>query len=507
MQKMGRAIIKTEDISKEFSGVYVLKDISVEIEKGEIFGIIGENGAGKSTFIKILNGTFTPSRGRIFFEEKPVQIRDAGVAKSLGIATIPQEVNLVNTLKVYENVFLGNELIGKFSLLDKREMIQKVKSLFKELDAEIEPQEKISNLSIAQKRMVEIAKAISQEPKVLIMDEPTESLTFHEINVLFNLMRRLKERGVTIIYISHKLKEVKNICDRVMILRDGDFISLDKTTEIDENEMARRMVGRELNTIFPSKVIPKDETVLKVEGLTVEGLLYDINFHLKKGEVLGFAGLIGSGRTELAEAILGIRKITRGRIFIKGKECRIKSPEDAVRHRIGYLSEDRQGIGILRNFSVKNNITLTSLPRYCNHLGLIDGRRETEKALYYMDIFEIKAHSIDTRLEFLSGGNQQKVSLAKTLDPEPEILILDEPTRGIDVGTKRDIYNFIHNLAESGLSCILISSELEEIIGMCNRVVVMHNGRITGILEGDRINEEEIMLYATGLRGSEDRYE
>lgn len=495
-----KKIIKTENISKEFSGVYVLKDISVEIEEGEIFGIIGENGAGKSTFIKILNGTFTPTRGRIFFYDKPVYIRDASVAKHLGIATIPQEVNLINTLRVYENIFLGNESFGRFRLLDKKSMIQKVKELFETLEAEIDPQEKIANLSIAQKRMVEIAKAISQNPKVLIMDEPTESLTFHETKILFDLIKKLKERGVTVIYISHKLKEIKDVCDRVMILRDGDLISIDKVSEIDENEMARRMVGRELSAIFPSKVVPTDNIVLKVEGLAIDGLLYNISFDLKQGEVLGFAGLIGSGRTELAEAIIGIRRINRGKIFIRGKECKINSPEDAVKYRIGYLSEDRQGIGILRNFSVKNNITLTSLPNYCNSFGLIDGKKEKDKAYYYINAFEIKTHSLDTRLEFLSGGNQQKVSFAKTLDPEPSILILDEPTRGIDVGTKQDIYNFIHNLALSGLSCILISSELEEIIGMCNRVVVMHNGKITGILENDEINEEEIMLYATGLK-------
>jgi len=498
---MGSTIIRTDGIFKEFSDVYVLKNISVEIKKGEIFGIIGENGAGKSTFTKVLNGIFTPTKGKIFFEEKPVKIRDTIIAKNLSIATIPQEVNLINTLKVYENILLGNELTGRFFLLNKREMTQEVKDLFKSLETEIDPQEKISNLSIAQKRMVEIAKAISQNPKVLIMDEPTESLTFHEINILFSLMKRLKERGVTIIYISHKLKEIKDICDRVMILRDGDFISLNKITEIDENEMARRMVGRELNTIFPPKVVPKEETVLRAEGLIVDGLLHNISFGLKRGEILGFAGLIGSGRTELAEAIIGIRKINQGKIFIKERECRINSPEDAVRHKIGYLSEDRQGIGILRNVNVKNNITLTSLPQYCNSLGLIDVKREIKKVHFYGDTFEIKAHSIYTKLEFLSGGNQQKVSLAKILDPEPKILILDELTKGIDVGTKRDIYKFIHNLAISGLSCILISSELEEIIGMSNRVIVMHNGRITGVLEGDKINEEEIMFYATGLKG------
>lgn len=498
---MAESIIRTEGISKEFSGVYVLKDISVEIKKGEVFGIIGENGAGKSTFIKILNGTFTPSEGQIFFEGRPVYIKDTSISKRLGIATIPQEVNLINTLKVYENVFLGSELRGRFSLVNKREMIRKVSELFEMLEAEIDPREEIANLSIAQKRMVEIARAILQNPKVLIMDEPTESLTFHEIDVLFNLIRKLKGMGTTIIYISHRLKEIKSICDRVMILRDGELISVNEITELDENEMARRMVGRELNMIFPPKVIPKEEIVLRVEGLSIKGLLHNITFDLKKGEILGFSGLIGSGRTELAEAIIGIRKIDQGKIFINGKECRINSPEDAVRYGIGYLSEDRQGIGILRNFDLRGNITLTSLPSYCNYLGIIDSRREIEKVTYYKDIFKIRTHSIYTRLEFLSGGNQQKVSLAKTLDPKPEILILDEPTRGIDVATKRDIYNLIHDLASSGLSCIFISSELEEIIGMSNRVVVMHNGMITGILEGDEINEEEIMLYAAGLKG------
>lgn len=492
-------IIRTVGISKEFSGVYVLKDINVEIRRGEILGIVGENGAGKSTFIKILGGAYTPSEGQIFFDGRPVYIKDTGVAKRIGIATIPQEVNLVGDLNVYENIFLGNEYRAGLWLLDKRRMISEARELLHDLHTDIPPEERIDRLSVAQKRMVEIAKAISYNPKVLIMDEPTASLTQYEIDVLSDLVGRLREKGVTVIFISHRLKEVKRVCDRVMVLRDGQVVSIDPVDSLSEHEIAKRMVGRELDTIFPEKVEPQDASVLRVEGLSVKGVLHDISFDLKKGEVLGFAGLIGAGRTELAEALIGVRRRSSGRILVHGKEYALNSPGDAIRHGIAYLSEDRQGIGILTSFNVTTNTTLVSLRNYCRLL--INTRKEREKAKFYVDRFNIKTPSLETRLEFLSGGNQQKVSLAKSLDPGPEIFILDEPTRGIDVNAKREIYDFIRQLVVSGISCILISSELEEIIGMCNRVVVMREGRIAGILEGDRINEEEIMYYATGLKG------
>jgi ribose transport system ATP-binding protein len=347
--------------------------------------------------------------------------------------------------------------------------------------------------------MVEIAKAIAYDSKLLIMDEPTTVLTLNEIEILFDLMSSLKERGVTIIYISHKLKEVRKICDRVMVLRDGQTISVSQTGEVDEEEMAKRMVGRELSQIFPDKVSPSDEVVFEVENLTINGLLENISFGLREGEILGFAGLVGAGRTELAEAIIGIRKRDSGKISIKGKPVEIKSPNDAVKNKIAYLSEDRQGSGILTSFDLIKNTTLISLPAYSKIL--INSKKEREKTKKYVDKFNIRAASLKTRLEFFSGGNQQKVSLAKSLDPEPEIFIFDEPTRGIDVNAKREIYRFMNELVNEGVSCILISSELEEIIGMCNRVVVMKEGRITGILEGEHINEEEIMLHATGLKG------
>ena len=495
---MGDTLIKTQGISKEFSGVRVLDNIDIEINKGEIFGIIGENGAGKSTLVKILSGIYTPTEGKVFFEGNEVDIKDPLHAKAIGISMIPQEFNLINELNVYENIFLGSEITRK-GFLKKREMKKRTVSLLEELKKSIHPEEKIERLSVAQKQMVEIAKAIAFNSKLLIMDEPTTVLTLNEIETLFDLMRNLKESGVTIIYISHKLKEVREICDRVMVLRDGKTISISQTDEADEEEMARRMVGRELSQVFPEKVSPSEEIVFQVENVTSHGLLEDISFGLRKGEILGFAGLVGAGRTELAETIIGIRKKDSGKISINGKSVEIKSPIDAVKNKIAYLSEDRQGSGVLTSFDMIKNTTLISLPAYSKIL--INNKLEKEKTKKYVDKFNIRAASLKTRLEFFSGGNQQKVSLAKSLDPEPEIFIFDEPTRGIDVNAKREIYRFMNELVMEGVSCILISSELEEIIGMCNRVIVMKEGRITGILEGEHINEEEIMLHATGLKG------
>lgn len=493
------ALLKTTSLTKEFSGVRVLDNISIEIQQGEIFGIIGENGAGKSTLVKIINGTYTPTSGQLFFEGKPVQIKDTSTAKKIGISMIPQEFNLINDLNVYENIFLGQEYLSRRFLLDKRKMRAKTRELLAQLKTSIPADEKIQNLSVAQKQMVEIAKAIAHDSKLLIMDEPTTVLTGPEVETLFDLMLRLKNQGVTIIYISHKLREVKRICDRVMVLRDGQFVSLDVANTLDEREMAKRMVGREIGNILPQKAVPQEEVVLAVQGLTVPGLLRDVSFELKKGEILGFAGLRGAGRTELAEAIIGIRPRISGRFLVHGIECPIHDPADAVQNRIAYLSEDRQGIGVLTSFDLASNVTLVSLPKYFRFL--IYPQVEQARANYYVDAFEIKAGNLHTKVEYLSGGNQQKVSLAKSLDPKPEIFIVDEPTRGIDVNAKREIYHFLRDLVESGISCILISSELEEIIGMANRVAVMREGRLVGILEGDKITEEEIMLHATGVAG------
>ncbi len=497
---MSIPIVKTINISKEFSGVRVLNNINVEIFTGEVFGIIGENGAGKSTFVKIISGAYTPTEGEIYFNGKKVEIESTRKARNLGINIIPQEFNLIKDLNVYENIFLGNEYQKNRLFLDKKGMIQKTKELMEELKVHISPTAKIEDLSIAQKQMVEIAKAIAYEAKVVIMDEPTTVLTQKEIDTLFKLIRRLKAQGVTIIYISHKLKEVKEICDRVMVLRDGNIIDIASTEKLTEREMAEKMIGRDLTQIFPEKTVPQDEIVLKVEGVSVGNLLKDISFDLKKGEILGFSGLIGAGRTEVAETIIGIRKKDKGKIYINGKEFHIHSPEDAVKHKIAYLSEDRQGKGIFVDFGMRVNITITSLKNYLKGM-FINFKKEIEQSKSYVEKFNIRAASLDVALRYFSGGNQQKVSFAKSLDINPQIFIIDEPTRGIDVNAKREIYYFINQLVKEGISCILISSELEEIIGMCNRVVVMREGKITGVLQGEHINEKEIMYYATGIKG------
>jgi len=497
---MENIILKAENICKSFSTVEVLHSVSFTIRYGEILGIIGENGAGKSTMMKILSGIYLQSSGEIIFEGQKIDLKKPIDAKKIGISIVPQEFNLIKDLTVCDNIFLGSELI-KSRLLDKELMKKKTREILKELEVNISPDEKIENLSGAEKQMVEICKALAFKSKILIMDEPTSVLTVNEIKILFRLMKRLQKDGLTIIYISHKLKEVREICDRVMILRDGNFVTEKNIDEITLEQMAENMVGRELSQIFPRKNRPSNEIIFEVKGLTVPGIIENVSFALRKGEILGLGGLVGAGRTEVSEAIMGLLPVSGGEVIVKNRLISIKKPADAIKAEIGYLSEDRQGSGIITNFSVIHNITLVSLPSYSNNpVNWIDQKSELEAGKKYQKLFDLKTPSLKTHLEFLSGGNQQKVSMAKTLDTKPDILILDEPTRGIDVSAKQEIYHFINSLVKEGISCIFISSEMEELIGMCNRVVVMQGGRVTGILEDKDINEEEIMFYATGIR-------
>ena len=504
---MENVILKVENICKSFSTVEVLHNVTFTARYGEILGVIGENGAGKSTMMKILSGIYLQSSGDIFFEEQKIDLKKPADAKKIGINIIPQEFNLIKDLTVCDNIFLGSELT-KNRLLDKELMEKKTIEILKELKVDISLNEKIENLSAAEKQMVEIGKALAFKSKILIMDEPTSVLTINEIKILFGLMKKLQKDGLTIIYISHKLKEVKEICDRVMILRDGYFVTEKKIDEITLEQMAESMVGRELSQIFPGKNKPSNEIIFEIKGLTVPGVIENVSFTLRKGEILGFGGLVGAGRTEVSEAIMGLRPVSGGEVIVKNRRISIKKPADAIKADIGYLSEDRQGSGVITSFSVIHNITLVSLPSYSsNTVRWIDQKAELEASKKYQKLFNLKAPSLKTHLEFLSGGNQQKVSMAKTLDTKPDVLILDEPTRGIDVSAKQEIYHFINSLAKEGISCIFISSEMEELIGMCNRVVVMQDGRVTGILEDKDINEEEIMFYATGIReGGDDNY-
>jgi ribose transport system ATP-binding protein len=494
---MSDRILTAASIVKEFSGVRVLNDINLEISGGEVFGIIGENGAGKSTLIKIFSGIYQATSGEIFLEGQKIDVKNPIMAKKLGISTVPQEFNLIGTLSVFENIFLGSE-IRKYLLLDKAAMKRQTVQLLQELNSKISPDTLVDSLSVAEKQMVEIAKALVHDSKILIMDEPTTVLTKDETSVLFARMRQLKRKGVSILFISHKLKEIREICDRVMILRDGQQISIDKADDIDEHEMAHRMVGRELTQIFPKKTSAQDEPALEIKGVEVADSVHEVHFSLARGEVLGMAGLRGSGQTELAEAIMGIERMKAGEVLVHGKLVNIRSPRHAVQEKIAYLSDDRQGKGIIVNFDVPSNITLISLKNYSRIL--INKRKEYHSAQNYVKKFGIRAASLAYELQYLSGGNQQKVYLSKWMDTLPEVLILNEPTRGIDVNAKSEIYHFVHALAESGIACLVISSELEEIIGLCSRVLVMRAGKIAGELTGDAINEETIMLYATGLQ-------
>ena len=496
----GAALIETVGISKDFSGVRVLDNINISLEPGEIFGVIGENGAGKSTFMKILSGIYFPSAGHVLLGGTRVDIKDPTVAKNLGISMIPQEFNLVESLAVFENVFLGYEET-RGPLLNKDAMRERTRKVLVDLKTDISPDAPIHQLSVAQRQMVEIAKALVHDSKVLIMDEPTTVLNNAEIRILFDIMTQLRKRGVSIFYISHKLWEVKTVCDRVLILRDGKTITVDDTKNLNEADMARAMVGRELSQVFPEKKNRSGQVILKVQGISDGRLLDDISFEVKAGQILGFAGLVGAGRTETAETIMGLRHRSSGTISVKGKTVDIRTPRQAVNMGLAYLSEDRQGSGLVMNFDIPANVTLISLKRYLK--GLINRKKEQAVSDRYIDRFNVKAASLKSKLRFFSGGNQQKVYLAKWMDTQPQVLILDEPTRGIDVNAKMEIYRFIHSLADEGIACLVISSELEEIIGLCDDVVVMREGRITGRLSGDAINEEEIMFHATGIKEGE----
>jgi len=500
----GDIILSIRNITKEFSGVKVLDDVSFDIRRAEVMGLIGENGAGKSTLIKIITGIYDPSGGSLFLDGKPVQVPDYITAKKLGISLVPQEFNLINTLTVYENIFLGNEIRRKSGLLDKPRMRELAAKQLEELEMPVGVNQLVSKLSVAGKQMVEISKALMLHARLLIMDEPSTTLTGRETETLFKLMRDLKSQGVTIIFVSHKLGEIKTICDRVTVLRDGRLISVDEISTVNEEDIARKMVGRtDFNRIFPAKIPRKADTALEIDSLSINGLLHNISFSLRKGEILGFAGLVGSGRTELAEAVMGLRRINAGSVTISGHgKVHIHKPSQAVRYGLGYISEDRQGKGIVQGFNLPQNITLISLNNYLQGV-IINKRAEAAKTAQYIKTFHIVAASQKMVLRFLSGGNQQKVYLSRWMDTNPSILILDEPTRGIDVSAKHEFYEFIHQLAERGISCWVISSELEEIIGLCSRVYVMKEGSITGCLEGDHINEEEIMFHATGIKGGQ----
>lgn len=491
-------ILQMENITKEFVGVKALKNANLDLYPGEVHALVGENGAGKSTLMKILTGIHQKDSGKITFLGQEVNFKNPKEAQENGVIIVHQELNMMNHLSVAGNIFIGREQKKLGFWLDDKSLEKETKNLFQKLGIYINPKEIIENLTVGKQQMVEIAKAISYNAKIIVFDEPTAALTEHEIKELFRLISELRHKGVGMIYISHRMDEIKAITDRVTVMRDGEYIGTLRTKDTTKDEIISMMVGR---TIYEdpkeaSTVPPDAPVVLKAASITVSPSVKDVSFSLKKGEILGFAGLMGAGRTELARAIFGADKMEKGALFLKGERVNLKSPIDAVKHGIGYLSEDRKRYGLALNLDVADNSVLSNLKQFSN-LGFLQDAKIQSTAKEYAQKLKTKTPSVHQKVQNLSGGNQQKVVIAKWLIKNCDILIFDEPTRGIDVGAKSEIYALMNELAKQGKSIIMISSELTEVLRMSDRVIVMCEGRITGELDISEANQEEIMRLAT----------
>lgn len=498
MQANTTPILQMQGISKAYPGVQALSNVDFEVRAGEVHALVGENGAGKSTLMKILAGAETKDAGRILLDGRPVEDLTPQKAMSLGIGIIYQEFNLVPYLSAAENIFLGREPKSRIpGFIDFRRMYAEAQRIVDGLGANFDVRRPVASLSVAQQQMVEIAKATSQKAKVIAMDEPSATLTEHELASLFRLIRSLKESGVGIIYISHRLEEVSEIADRVTVLRDGQLVGTRNVQDVTREEIIRMMVGRELTEMIPKQPAPIGDEVLRVEGLTRAGVLHNISFSVYRGEVLGIAGLVGAGRTELARAIFGADLIDSGSVYLEGRKLSITSPQAAIREGIGLVTEDRKQQGLVLQMAVRENVSLANL-RALTVAGFVNRRREREVALQYVHDLRIRTPGVEQRVRNLSGGNQQKVVLAKWLFTRSKVLLFDEPTRGIDVGSKVEIYQLMNELAARGVAIIMISSELPEILGMSDRILVMHEGRIAGELLREEATQEKIMHLATG---------
>ena len=496
---MSETFLQMKHITKRFPGVLALNDVQFSLRRGEVHALLGENGAGKSTLMKILSGVYQPDEGEIIFEDKPVSFSDPLSAQNVGITIIHQEFNLFPELTVEENIFIGREFCKKNRWrLDEKQQCQATIEILQKLNLAIKPDTLVADLTVAQQQMVEIAKAISVNARILIMDEPTAALTETEIESLFRVTRLLKEQGTGIVYISHRLEELALIADRATVMRDGQYISTVDYECVKISDLIAMMVGRDLGNIYPRReALQQQIPVLEVNGLTRKGVLNDINFTLYRGEILGFAGLMGAGRTELARAIFGADSIDSGTLKLNGKETVIKDISDAIQQGISYLTEDRKKEGLALNLSVERNIMLGNYPEYSDRFGNVDSRRCQQTSEEQVKALRIKTPNLEQAALNLSGGNQQKIIIARWVCKDTDILIFDEPTRGIDVGAKLEIYELMNRLVAKGKSIIMISSELPEVLGMCDRILVMRSGRITGELSAKEATQEKIMQYAT----------
>ncbi|KQB60801.1 sugar ABC transporter ATP-binding protein [Acidovorax facilis] len=492
--------VEFRNVTKEFGPVRVLHGVGFALQPGRVYGLLGENGAGKSTLMKILAGYESPTTGEVVVDGA-VRAPGGGsrAAEAQGIVLIHQEFNLADDLTIAQNIFLGHE-IKKGPFLDDKAMREKTREALAQVGLPLDPDTRVRKLIVAEKQLVEIARALARNARLLIMDEPTATLTPGETERLFALMAGLKAAGVTIIYISHKLDEVERTTDEVVVMRDGLLVAREPTASVTRRQMANLMVGRELADLFPPKLpAPQDGApAIKVRGLTVPGWAEDIGFEVRRGEILGFAGLVGAGRTELFEGLLGLRPRSAGTVELAGKPVQLKSPRDAARHGLTYLSEDRKGKGLHVHFGLRPNLTLMALERYAK--PWLNPVAEQAALRGAVQEFGIRTGSLDVRASSLSGGNQQKLALAKVLHPGPSVVVLDEPTRGVDVGAKREIYHLVQRLAEQGLAVVVISSELMELIGLCHRVAVMRAGRLQTTLQEPNLTEEELIAHATGTR-------
>lgn len=491
-------MIEMTGISKAFDGNKVLNDVEFTIKKGEIHALMGENGAGKSTLMKILTGIYARDTGAVKVKGKLVDFKNPKEAERAGIAVIHQELNILPDLTVTENLFLGNEkTYGKSGILKTREMNRDAKKILAELGLDVDVNSAARELSVGKQQIIEIAKAMSSNAEVIIMDEPTAALTDREIETLFETIRALQATGVSFVYISHRMEEIFAMCDRITILRDGNYVGVKEIKETSFDEIVQMMVGRELGERFPERQAEVGEVKLTANGLTRNGHFEDVSFELRKGEVLGIAGLMGAGRTEVAQALFGYRKLNKGNILLDGKPVNITNPLQAKKLGFGYVTEDRKSEGLIVDFSVKDNLSLTNFNTIASN-GIIKGQEEQSLYASMVERLGIRTSGPSQLAKSLSGGNQQKVVIAKWLGIEPDVLILDEPTRGVDVGAKKEIYSIINELAERGVAILMISSELPEIIGMADRVLVMHEGTVTAELQQEEMTQERIMHYATG---------
>nr|PZN53555.1 MAG: D-xylose ABC transporter ATP-binding protein [Chloroflexota bacterium] len=488
-----------EGIEKSFPGVHALSQCQFELRAGEVHALVGENGAGKSTLMKILAGVYSKDAGRIFYRGREVDIPNPRAAQLLGISMIHQELNLMPHLTVAQNIFIGREPRQRIPfVLDDKRINEQTRALLDRLHLKLDPRTKVADLTVAKQQMVEIAKALSFNSEVLIMDEPTAALTEAEIAELFRIIRQLRENGVGIVYISHRLDELKQISDRVTVMRDGRYIDTVETAQTTADQIIKMMVGRTIYEVMPElRDEPYSETVLRVSNLNRGRTLKNVSFELKRGEILGFAGLMGAGRTEVARAIFGADPVDSMDMWVMGRKVQISSPADAVAHGIGYLSEDRKRYGLTLSMDVEDNVVLGSMKRFLNALGIIKRSDTRVTVEEYVKSLAIRTPSIHQQVKNLSGGNQQKVVIAKWLTANTDILIFDEPTRGIDVGAKSEIYKLLNELARNGKSIIMISSELPEILRMSHRIIVMCEGRITGELTAAEATQEKIMRLAT----------